>query len=235
MAMETGAETGIQVRVESENEQVAQRDTAAETEPASAAENMSGFTVEEEALWRKATYNEDYQAVWKMRDERRLREAQEVWRASEAGKLLRQLSEAYDAYRQYLEKKPHAQDLALQFDEGSQRIYTRMRANLERANSAPRCTWVKGNGMQCRAPKVRGKKLCHMHVAMEEARPKTLKLPALDDANGIQVAIAKAAQAVVDGTLDRKQAGLLGYYLQLAVSNVGRVDFEDGWEAVEED
>lgn len=46
-------------------------------------------------------------------------------------------------------------------------------------------------------------------------------------------AIAKGAQAVVDGTLDSKQAGLLGYYLQLALSNVGRVDFEDDWEAVE--
>lgn len=233
MAMETGAETGMQIRVESGNEQITPRDGSAENEPANAAENMNGFTAEEEALWRKATCNDDYKTVMKMRDARRLREAQAVWRASEAGKLLRQLSEAYEAYRQYLEKKPHAEDLALQFDEGSQRIYARMRANLERANSAPRCTWTKGNGMQCRAPKVRGKKLCHMHVAMEEARPKTLKLPALDDANGIQIAIAKAAQAVVDGTLDRQQAGLLGYYLQLAVSNVGRVDFEDGWEATD--
>jgi hypothetical protein len=62
---------------------------------------------------------------------------------------------------------------------------------------------------------------------LEEARPEKLSLPSLGDANGIQAAIAKGAQAVVDGKLDQKQAGLLGYYLQLAVSNIGRVDFDE--------
>lgn len=206
----------------------------AESEPESEPEvGNSGMTAKENELWRSARSQEQYNAVWKMRDERRLREAHATWRASEAGQLLRQLTEAYDAYRLYLEKKPHARDLAMQFDEGSQNIYKRMRANLERANHAPRCTWIKPNGLRCRAPKVRGKKLCHMHVAMDEARPKKLELPALDDANGIQIAIAKAAQAVVDGTLDRQQGGLLGYYLQLAANNVGRVDFEDEWETVD--
>ena len=69
-----------------------------------------------------------------------------------------------------------------------------------------------------------------MHLAMEDARPATIDLPSLDDANGIQVAIAKAAQALVDGKLEPKQASLLVYYLQLALSNVDRVDFEDSGE-----
>ena len=50
------------------------------------------------------------------------------------------------------------------------------------------------------------------------------------NANAIQAAIAKGAQAVVDGKLDQRQAGILGYYLQLALSNVKRVDFKEGWE-----
>jgi hypothetical protein len=37
---------------------------------------------------------------------------------------------------------------------------------------------------------------------------------------------------VVDGKLDYKQASILGYYLQLALSNVGRVDCEDEAGAV---
>jgi hypothetical protein len=193
----------------------------------------TGMTEEENALWEKARCQADYDAVWKMQKERQAREAEEVWSASESGQLLKRLSEAYEAYHRHLEQKPYAQDLALKFDEGSQKIYQRMRANLERANNAPRCTKVKSNGARCRAPKVRGKKLCHMHLAMEDARPQKMQLPALDDANGVQIAIAKAAQGVVDGTLDRQQAGLLGYYLQLAVSNVGRLDFEDEREEAE--
>jgi len=63
-------------------------------------------------------------------------------------------------------------------------------------------------------------------MALEEARPRKIGLPTLEDANGIQVAIQKGAQGLLDGTLERKDAGLLAYYLQLAVSNVNRVNFE---------
>ncbi len=66
-----------------------------------------------------------------------------------------------------------------------------------------------------------------MHLAMEEARPQKINLPSLDDANGIQVAIAKSAQALVDGNLEPKQASLLAYYLRLAANNVGRLSFEE--------
>ncbi len=66
-----------------------------------------------------------------------------------------------------------------------------------------------------------------MHLMLEEARPQKIQLPNLGDANGIHGAIANGAQAVVDGKLDYKQASILGYYLQLALSNVGRVNFEE--------
>jgi len=66
-----------------------------------------------------------------------------------------------------------------------------------------------------------------MHLVLEEARPEKINLPNLGDAYAIHAAIAKGAQAVVDGKLDYKQASILGYYLQLALSNVGRVDFEE--------
>ena len=78
----------------------------------------------------------------------------------------------------------------------------------------------------CRAPKVRGQKYCCMHLAMEAARPTKFSLPALDDANSIQVALNKTAQGLVDGTLDEKVATKLAYVLQVAMSNVGKVNFE---------
>jgi len=65
-----------------------------------------------------------------------------------------------------------------------------------------------------------------MHLAMEAARPTKFSLPALDDANSIQVGLTKTAQGLVDGTLDEKVATKLAYVLQVAMSNVDKVNFE---------
>ncbi len=45
----------------------------------------------------------------------------------------------------------------------------------------------------------------------------------------------RGAQGLVDGTLEQKQAGMLGYYLQLASNNVSRVNFEPEYEDEEYD
>lgn len=193
-------------------------------------EDAAGMIEEERALWYKARTSEEKAEVERRRDERRLREASErerqAWPASREGQLLKQLGECFQAYRECVMQNPRLAERGLEFDQANQRIFDRMRTNLERANSAPRCRYEKANGTTCRAPKVRGKKYCHMHLMLEEARPRKISLPSLGDANAIQAAIAKGAQAVVDGTLEQKQASILGYYLQLALSNVGRVDFE---------
>jgi len=59
-----------------------------------------------------------------------------------------------------------------------------------------------------------------------EMRPKTmaLRLPSLEDPNGIQMAIMTLVQWLIDDTVDQKKAGLLAYLLQTAASNVDRVD-----------
>ena len=115
----------------------------------------------------------------------------------------------------------------------NQKIFNRMGTTMDRAHNAPRCRHEKAGGGTCRAPRVRGKKYCHMHEMLEEARPEKLNLPSLGDAHAIPAAIAKGAQAVVDGKLEYKQASILGYYLQLALSNVGRVNFEEEPESVQ--
>ena len=197
-------------------------------------EDCLGMDRNEAALWNNASTDEQRYAIMRQRDARRLREHKErerqVWAKSQAGELLKKLGECFAEYRECVANDPQLQEKALEFDEINQKIFDRMKTNMEKAHSAPRCRFEKANGLPCKAPRVRGKKYCHMHLMLEEARPEKIKLPSLGDANAIQAAIAKGAQAVVDGKLDQKQAGVLGYYLQLALSNVGRVDFEDGWE-----
>lgn len=194
-------------------------------------EDVRGFTEEENKLWSKADLMDEREAVMRQRDDRRLREHRErerqAWGRTQAGQLLKQLGEAFDAYRRCVMEDPQLQERALEFDQVNQKIFNKMKSTIERANSAPRCQYPRGNGETCRAPRIRGKKFCHMHLMMEEARPEKIRLPNLADAAGIHGAIAKGAQAVVDGKIDYKQASILGYYLQLALSNVGKLDLEE--------
>lgn len=202
-------------------------------------ENSLGMDAEEQELWRKANGTfPDTLAVLQRRNARRLKEhnarekerERKEWAQTEAGQLLKKLGECFAEYRDCVAKEPELEQKGLEYDAINQKIFNKMKSTIGRANSAPRCRYEKSDGRGCRAPRVRGKKYCHMHLMLEEARPEKIKLPSLGDANAIQAAIAKGAQAVVDGKLDQKQAGILGYYLQLALSNVKRVDFEEGWD-----
>lgn len=211
-------------------------------------ENALGLDEQETALWYKACSEDERFAIMEQRDARRLREHQEqerahqeqekererqAWPATRAGQLLKKLGECFAEYKACLEHDPRLQEKALAFDEMNQKIFNRMRTNIERAHHAPRCQHPRAGGGTCRAPRVRGKKLCHMHLMLEEARPEKINLPNLGDACGIHGAIAKGAQGVVDGKLDYKQASILGYYLQLALSNVKHVKFEKDSESEE--
>ena len=199
-------------------------------------EDALGLDEEERALWANAYTDPERAVIQRKRDERRLREHEEqqkererqAWPTSTAGQLLKKLGECFAEYKECLEKDPRLTDKALEFDEINQKIFNRMRTSMERAHNAPRCRHTKASGGTCRAPRVRGKKYCHMHEMLEEARPEKIDLPSLGDAHAIHAAIAKGAQAVVDGKLEYKQASILGYYLQLALSNIGRVDIEEG-------
>ncbi len=193
-------------------------------------ENHNGFTDEEDELWRKTVHTgEDMDRMFKMRDDRRQRESEEElkekWPQTEAAQAFTQLAAAFTACQKLVADDPRVQQVAKLADGERHDVFTMLRENLEKANRAPRCEHQKSNGQFCRAPKMRGQKYCCMHLAMEAARPKQFNLPALDDANAIQVAITKGAQGLVDGTLEEKRATKLAYYLQLAMSNVGRVDF----------
>jgi hypothetical protein len=201
----------------------------------------NGYSDEEWEVYLKAKTTEDYSAVDRMRDERRRREEQEElkeqWPSTEAARLFTQLGETFKACQELLEQAPEIEETAKLADGERHDVFTMLRDNLEKANRAPRCEYPRSGGKPCRAPKVRGQKYCNMHLAMEAARPTKFSLPALDDANSIQVALNKTAQGLVEGTLNEKVATKLAYVLQVAMSNVDKLDFEpeEGEEEMEEE
>lgn len=196
----------------------------------------NGYSDEEWEVYLRAKTTEEYSAVDRMRDERRRREEEEElkeqWPSTEAARLFTQLGETFTACQKMLEQQPGILQAAKLADGERHDVYTMLRDNLEKANQAPRCEYPRSGGRPCRAPKMRGQKYCCMHVALEAARPTKFNLPALEDANSIQVALTKTAQGLVDGTLEEKVATKLAYVLQVAMSNVDKVNFEP--EEVEE-
>ena len=190
----------------------------------------NGYSDEEWEVYLRAKTTEEYFAVDRMRDERRRREAEEElkeqWPSTEAARLFTQLGETFKACQKLLEQNPAIEAAAKLADGERHDVYTMLRDNLEKANRAPRCEYPRSGGRPCRAPKVRGQKYCCMHLALEAARPTKFNLPALEDANSIQVALTKTAQGLVDGTLEEKVATKLAYVLQVAMSNVSNVNFE---------
>jgi hypothetical protein len=99
----------------------------------------------------------------------------------------------------------------------------KLRKNLEKAQAAARCQHEHVNGNQCRAPRVKDGKLCHMHQRLEEAKSEKLDLGPMEDPDSIQVGIKKLQGAIIEGTLDARQVGQLAYTIQLAAWNVGRM------------
>jgi hypothetical protein len=100
-----------------------------------------------------------------------------------------------------------------------------------------RCQIVRRCGEQCKAPAEKGSQICHAHagqmgMALRRERGRQAVLAEavavmrrkgraeyetkdlLTDFNGIQVTLAVAAQALIDGRIDCKTAGRLGWQLQ---------------------
>lgn len=101
-----------------------------------------------------------------------------------------------------------------------------------------RCQVFRQNGEQCKAPAQKGEEICHAHAgqqamalwrerqkqavlaeAVEEMRRRgRTEFEAKDllmDFNGIQITIAKMAQALIEGRIDTKTAGRFAVNLQM--------------------
>lgn len=102
--------------------------------------------------------------------------------------------------------------------------------------AAPRCRHIKFSGTQCGSPALRNKKFCFYH---EQAFPMIVEcysegkystgeivMPAFEDAHSIQTVVRQVVQLLLQKRIERKTARLLLYGLQIASSNLKRIELE---------
>jgi hypothetical protein len=143
----------------------------------------------------------------------------------ESGRLSRQLSQAYAALKEHLERNPEVSQKITDEQEVEQQIYYNLCRNLHQAAQAPRCTWIRENGTVCKSPRMKNDIHCYAHYRMRGARAENLWLPPLTDANAIQMAVMLVQRALIDDEITEKKAGLLLYSIQIAAANVNKTTF----------
>lgn len=143
----------------------------------------------------------------------------------ESERLSRQLSQAYAALKEHLGRHPDVSQKITDERALEQQIYYNLRQNLHRADAAPRCVWIHEGGTVCKSPRMKNDIHCYAHYQMRHARAENLWLPALTDANAIQMAVMMVQRALIDGEISEKMAGLLLYSIQIAAANVGKTTF----------
>jgi len=91
-----------------------------------------------------------------------------------------------------------------------------------------RCQHIKVDGVQCGSPALRGQRRCHFHDRWERVDrgatgPSALGsnvLPALEDANSIQLALAEVMRLAIMGHIEHRVFALLLSALRIAAANV---------------
>ncbi len=99
----------------------------------------------------------------------------------------------------------------------------------------PRCQHIKANGVQCGSPALRTERHCFFHnqhrrrayeFDIYEPVKSALNLPALEDANSIQVVLTEVLRLILSRHIDQKTASLLIRTLRLAAANVKFTTFD---------
>lgn len=98
------------------------------------------------------------------------------------------------------------------------------------------CQHIKLNGNRCGSPALRDRKFCHFHEGYSPARvdvstsaqfpPAPFYLPVLEDASSIQLAISQVCEHMLHRRLDPKKASVMLYAMQVASSNLARMNRE---------
>ncbi len=158
--------------------------------------------------------------------EERQQTQDEIWRR------INELGEAYKACTEFIEQHPEVHYEMKDAQAREHALYQKLRQNLERADGAPRCEKVREDGTVCGCPQMKGYRYCYAHERMLEMRSSRLELPALEDANAIQMAIMRVQKALIDDEISEKKAGLLLYSLQMASSNLKNTTFTDSKKQV---
>jgi len=96
------------------------------------------------------------------------------------------------------------------------------------------CQHMKISGDRCGSPALRDQQFCRFHKCCRPATvdvsisaavpPAPFLLPVLEDAPSIQLAITQVCEHLLEKRLDTKKAGILLYAMQVASSNLGRLN-----------
>jgi hypothetical protein len=100
-----------------------------------------------------------------------------------------------------------------------------------------RCRHVKTNGTQCGSPALRDKELCYFHdqnqpqpvelyIDGQRYSDTHIELPVFEDAHSIQTVLRQVVQLLLSRRIERKDASLLLYALQIASSNLKTMQAE---------
>ena len=89
----------------------------------------------------------------------------------------------------------------------------------------PRCHQIHLNGVRCGSPALRGQSHCYYHSVLRQKRT-VPTIPYLDDALSVQFSLREIMQGLALGQWDLKRAALLLYALQIASSNLNRIQHE---------
>jgi hypothetical protein len=156
--------------------------------------------------------------------QRQQREQQEAVK-ERAAALVRKIGETCDELDRLAEENPELVGRVAVGSEEHKEAYLRLKARLQLADQAPRCRWVKQDGTGCGSPQMKKHIYCFAHTQMLEAQALALRLPAMEDANAIQIGLMRIQKALLEDTISTKKAGLMLYSMQLALQNVGQTTF----------
>jgi hypothetical protein len=143
----------------------------------------------------------------------------------EIQRRINEVGEAFRACREFIEQHPEVHYNVKDAGAREHAVYQKLRQNLERADTAPRCEKVREDGTVCGSPQMKGYRYCYTHERMLQTQSQKLQLPALEDANAVQMAIMRVQKALIDDEITEKKAGLLLYSLQMASSNLKHTTF----------
>jgi hypothetical protein len=163
---------------------------------------------------------------------RRQEEAEQQRTEEEIRRRINEVGEAFRACREFIEQHPEVHYNVKDAEAREHQLYQKLRQNLERVDTAPRCEKVREDGTVCGCPQMKGYRYCYAHERMLGMRSGRLELPPLEDANAVQMAIMRVQKALIDDEISEKKAGLLLYSLQMASSNLKYTTFTDSKKEV---
>lgn len=106
------------------------------------------------------------------------------------------------------------------------------------SNEAPRCQHIKTNGTQCGSLALKDNQFCYYHQqcrtvtfnyrgSYRDYSASEVHLPAFEDVHSIQFTLRQVTELILRHKIDLKEAGLILYALQIASSNLKRLELEE--------